>query len=103
MDLKLLKKANWERYQTAEPYKPCLAWNLADWGNALAGETGEMCNLIKKIRQGREVDVKDVGKELADIVIYADLIASQLGLNLSDCLQQKFNEVSDRVHSSIKI
>lgn len=103
MDLNILKAANDQRLYNTPAYKSCLDWSLADWSNALAGETGEMCNLVKKIRRGDDIDVKEVGKELADIIIYADIIASQLGLNLSDCIIQKFNEVSDRVGSDVKI
>lgn len=103
MDLNSLTSANRIRNANAVAYNKCLDWTLADWSNAIAGETGEMCNLIKKIRRGDDVDVREVGKELADIVIYADLLADKLGLNLSDCIQQKFNEVSDRIGSEIKI
>lgn len=104
MDLQALTKANTERLYNTPAYKRCVTeWSLADWSNALAGEVGELCNVVKKIRRGDEVDVKDAGKELADIVIYADLVASRLGLDLSECVKSKFNEVSDRVHSDVKI
>ena len=104
MQFTVLKKANIERQANADAYKKCREeWSLADWSNALAGETGELCNLIKKMRRGDQIDLKEVGKELADIVIYADLLASKLGLNLGDCVREKFNEVSDRIHSSTKI
>ena len=103
MDLKQLKAANDIRLYHTPAYAKCLEWTLADWSNAIAGETGEMCNLIKKIRRGDDIDPKEVGKELADIIIYADILASLLGLDLSDCIVQKFNEVSDRVGSEVKI
>jgi NTP pyrophosphatase (non-canonical NTP hydrolase) len=104
MDLKTLSQANAERLATTAVYEKCRTeWSLADWINALAGETGELCNLVKKIRRGDVIDAKELGKELADIVIYADLLASQMGLDLSECVQQKFNEVSDRVGSQIKL
>lgn len=103
MDLKKLTVVSRLRNEQAAAYTSCQDWTLADWSNAIAGETGEMCNLIKKIRRGDNVDVQDVGRELADIVIYADILADKLGLNLSDCIQQKFNEVSDRIGSEIKL
>lgn len=103
MDLKQLKAANDIRLYNTPAYAKCLEWTLADWSNAIAGETGEMCNLIKKIRRGDDIDPREVGKELADIVIYADILASLLGLELSDCVVQKINEVSDRVGSDVKI
>jgi len=104
MDFQVLNKANKERMAAVPMYKVCREeWTLSDWSNALAGETGELCNWIKKIRRGDKVDVAEAGKELADIVIYADLLAEELGLNLADCIRSKFNEVSERVHSSVKI
>jgi NTP pyrophosphatase (non-canonical NTP hydrolase) len=101
--LEKLRKANAIRLYNTPAYAKCLDWTLADWSNAIAGETGEMCNLIKKIRRGDAIDVKEVGKELADIVIYADILASLLELNLGECVKEKFNEVSDRVGSDVKI
>ena len=64
--LEKLRKANEIRLYNTPAYAKCLDWTLADWSNAIAGETGEMCNLIKKIRRGDTIDPKDVGKELAD-------------------------------------
>ncbi|MGV3539693.1 MAG: hypothetical protein ACO1OQ_07780 [Rufibacter sp.] len=103
MEFNRLTLASRQRNQASTAYQQCRDWSLADWSNAIAGETGEMCNLIKKIRRGDGIDVQEVGKELADIVIYADLLADQLGLDLGECVRQKFNEVSDRIGSGIKL
>lgn len=89
MDLNELTEANKRRNQEAKAFARCKDWTLSDWSTAIAGETGEMCNLMKKMRWGDDVDVQAVGKELA----------SCLHLNLS----QKFNEVSGRVGSNIKL
>ena len=78
-------------------------WSLPTWGNALAGEVGEACNLIKKQDRGDSIGCFQIGKELADIVIYADLIAAKLGLHLDFCIQQKFNEVSNRIGSEVRL
>ena len=78
-------------------------WSLPTFGNALAGEVGEACNLIKKRDRGDSIPVSEIGKELADIVIYADLIAAKLGLSLGDCIKQKFNEVSGRIGSEVRL
>lgn len=51
----------------------------------------------------KEIDVVAVGKEIADVVTYLDLLATRLGLSLGDIVAQKFNEVSDRKQSRIKI
>lgn len=82
------------------------AWNVADWTNALCGEAGEAANFAKKIRridtnahgrpteQNRDELVDKLGMELADTVIYADLVADFLGLDLAEMIRVKFNRTS---------
>lgn len=81
-------------------------WTLGDWGNAMAGEAGEACNIIKKVRrietakQRRATEddagqlIHALGKELADVIIYADLIAEIIGIDLGEYVRGKFNDVS---------
>ena len=84
-------------------------WTLADWGNALAGETGELCNFIKKSRRNLPNDPsledlkQDMANELADIVTYADLIANKLGVDLGKAVREKFNVVSKRRNSQVTL
>lgn len=53
------------------------------WGCALAGEVGELCNLLKKQHRGWEdVLSKEVAEELADVVIYCMIIANTLDIDL---------------------
>ena len=78
-------------------------WSLTDWATALAGEVGEACNLIKKRRRGETVNTEDIVDELADTVIYADLLAARLGVSLAEAVRRKFNEVSDRRNSDIRM
>jgi len=58
-------------------------WSLSDWFAAILGELGETANYLKKIRRGdismNSIDVREqLGNELADIVIYADLTLFQV-------------------------
>ena len=71
-------------------------WTPTDWATAMAGECGEACNLIKKLRRGEDIKAADIGDELADLVIYADLLAARLDLDLGACVRLKFNKVSRR-------
>jgi NTP pyrophosphatase (non-canonical NTP hydrolase) len=80
-------------------------WSLADWSNAMCGEAGETANVIKKIRR-QETGAVNVGdppmvelkkkamEEIADVVIYCDLLAQELGGDLADAVREKFNKVS---------
>lgn len=79
-------------------------WCLAQWCNAMTGEVGEAANLIKKIERGdytldeaREI----LGKELADIITYLDILAYRAGVDLGQATIDKFNEVSDRVGANV--
>ncbi len=98
-------------------------WNLSQWSNAIAGETGELCNIVKKVERGdyhkRPENASDnpeynnayaaaqyreeIGKEAADIVIYLDLLCKREGLDLGAEIVKKFNEVSKRVNCNVVI
>lgn len=85
------------------------------WACATAGETGEMCNAVKKLKRiaegtntakdpQTEADaIAEIGKELADMITYADLLAARLGIDLESAIVTKFNEVSDRMGCTIKL
>lgn len=96
-----LREANVTRCESA--FHKCDDWSPTDWACAMAGECGEACNLIKKLRRGEDIENTDIGKELADIVIYADLLAKRLRLDLGECVREKFNEVSKRVNSDVTL
>ena len=79
-----------------------------EWACALAGEVGEACNLIYKLandrkHNGEAVTAKMIGKELADAQTYLDLLAQRLGIDLGEATRAKFNEVSDRIGSEVKL
>lgn len=70
----------------------------------LAGETGELCNKIKKLERtrlglvgGMECnDLSAIADEMGDVAICLDLLAMRLNLNLSDVIRRKFNKTSDK-------
>lgn len=92
------------------------SWSPAEWTNAMCGEAGEAANVAKKILRHRDGVAGNVGedkdlaglkaklaRELADVVIYADLCAAALGQDLATAIVEKFNEVSVRVGSSLRL
>lgn len=128
LDLRVLAATNAERCRRWHPPES-EQWSLADWSNAMGGEAGEAQNKVKKLRRietrtdvgpwsresprgsGIRADVdratqsrtlaKAIGLELADVVIYADLLAQELtrkygGYDLSELVVTKFNAVSHR-------
>lgn len=83
-------------------------WTVSDWLMAVTGELGELANLCKKIRRGDFTEndegvLEEVGKEIADVQIYLDILAFRCGIDLGAAVVGKFNEVSDRVGSTIRL
>ena len=81
-------------------------WCLAQWSNACLGELGEAANIIKKIdrrdftlEEGREA----LAKELADTVTYLNKQEKRAGIDLGKATIDKFNEISERVGSTVFI
>ena len=98
LDLSRLRTANVRRCKHFG--HTLFKWSATDWGCALAGEVGEALNLVKKIKRGdfSEGDVReDIADELADILIYLDLLAARLGIDLSEATIRKFDRVSARI------
>lgn len=92
------------------------SWNTCEWMCAVAGEVGEACNIAKKLKrletsQGYRKEelgqafqlTNELSYEIADAVIYLDLVATSLGFNLEDLVRKKFNITSDRLKSHRKL
>lgn len=75
--------------------------SLSFRGNELGGECGEAQNEIKKLERerlgirGSRTTVEKLAQELADVVICVDLIAMELGIDLSQAVRGKFNLTSE--------
>ena len=96
-----------ERY-----FFPLNAWNVLEWAGAAAGEAGETANVAKKIRRLETYAIYDLygeinkdkrdklmaqlGDEVADTIIYLDLLCASQGIDLEDAVRRKFNQVSDK-------
>lgn len=79
----------------------------------MGGECGEALNVIKKLRRldtegdtapanaglDRATLMKAAADEIADMVIYADLLCARLGISLGDAIVSKFNRTSAKVGS----
>ena len=81
-------------------------WALSAWCNAVCGELGELANIIKKVERGDfslEEAREKMAKEMADVVTYLDLLAFRAGINLGQSVMDKFNEISVRVGSPVRL
>ena len=99
-----LRRANSSRALRWHRNKP---WSGSDWFTAFIGEAGEAGNIIKKLNRWRDnvqterdqtTDIlhADLAIELADAVLYLDLLADHYDIDLAAAVIDKFNLVSRR-------
>lgn len=114
LDLAALREANKKRLpqfkngkgEPAHSQPDGSDWALSTWCNAVLGELGEAANLIKKIERG-DITLDEaraaLGKEFADVLTYLDILAFRAGVDLGRETIDKFNAVSVRVGSTIRL
>lgn len=82
-------------------------WTGADWSNAMCGEAGEAANVVKKLRRcetrtSSPMDPPEdqlrraLSHEIADVILYAFLLADHYDINVERAVIEKFNLVSER-------
>lgn len=75
----------------------------------LAGETGEACNVAKKLVRerlgirGSRATLEQLAEELADVVICTSIIANHVGIDLEKAVRDKFNATSDKIGLSVRL
>ena len=107
LDLAAFRPINVQR--ATEGFKCYDNQPLTYWTTALAGEVGELCNMIKKIQRverggvdgGSSYSAKDITKEMLKeesgvIAIYLDLLASLLDISLEEAIVDTFNSKSEK-------
>jgi NTP pyrophosphatase (non-canonical NTP hydrolase) len=97
-----LRRANTDRLWEIHR-NPDDPWEPNDWAVATAGELGEALNLLKKVRRGEKIPTREIAHELADTVIYLDLLADSLGIDLGEAVREKFNLVSERYQVEVNL
>src|ERR1700684_2841352 len=98
MTFKTFQEENAKRCETM--YHSVKGWPIENWCLAIAGEAGELCNLVKKcIRGDFTVQEKraEILKEVADVITYCDLLCSFLDADTGNEVYKKFHEVSKRI------
>jgi NTP pyrophosphatase (non-canonical NTP hydrolase) len=105
MNLSDLREQNLTRCNRWHP-GGIVEWSLSDWAVAAAGEMGEACNVVKKLNRERDGLVgnaksgddlrKDLADEIADVIIYLDIMASHAGIDMGEAIRSKFNRTSEK-------
>lgn len=88
-------------YRSTEDVQHSNDWSEMEWGCALSGEVGELCNYLKKRRRGDKISKKALAHEVCDIITYLSLLCHKLDIDMEDAIIEKFNEVSKRWKSSV--
>lgn len=100
MNTETLREANKHRQAL---WCPDGAPDLSFRGVELGGEAGEALNVIKKLERerhgwvGSRATKDQLAEELADVIIVADLIANEVGIDLGEAVKAKFNATSHKV------
>lgn len=105
LELEKFRHINVER--AIEGFKTYDNQPLTYWTTAVAGEVGELCNMIKKMQRverggtdsGSSYKAADITREMlkeeiGGIAIYLDLLASLLDISLEEAIVDTFNEKS---------
>jgi len=95
------RKANVERCVSS--YHEVKAWSPAEWLMCLVGEVGELASELKKLRRGDDVPMEKIRHEIGDIQAYLDLLADSLDVDLGEATKEKFNIVSLRTNSKVRL
>jgi NTP pyrophosphatase (non-canonical NTP hydrolase) len=114
LDLAMLRAVNIERarYWHGGSIE---GWSTLEWCAAMCGECGEAANAAKKLKRlddgiissnnpvNRVDAVRELAKELADTLIYLDLVAAREGIDLAKAVVDAFNQVSKREGFTFRI
>lgn len=113
LDFDKLRAANVTRCGGA--FHPIESWSLTDWACAATLAQREAANVTKKLcrlehdlatghAKADEAQLKaDLAHELADTVIYLDLWAARAGIDLGEAVRTKFNILSAKRRSDVRL
>lgn len=77
--------------------------SIERWVLTVCSETGDLAKLVNRRVNGDTISDLEILREAASIVIQVDLMVSALGYELSNAVSEKFDNVSDRVESLVKL
>lgn len=80
-----------------EHFHPIDAWTPRQWALAAFGELGEMVNAYKKFAWRKDGTRHEVGDEIADVLIYLDLVGASQGWPAKPICFPNGDLASDRV------
>ncbi len=86
-----------EVYRTMAGSNVSRAEALSNYSMGLAGESGEVIEALKKhLYHGHKLDLKEIEKELGDVLWYLTAIADMLGLEMDDVALRNVRKLQAR-------
>ncbi len=78
---------------------------VTHWALGVCEEAGEVAGVVYAMdhRPQKGKTTQDLADEIADVVSYCDLLAQRIGRSLEDVLRNKWNRVSERIGSPLRI
>lgn len=71
--------------------------NLINGCLGLAGEAGEVCDIVKKyVFQGHNLETQKIVDELSDVLWYVALTAQGIGCDLDSIMEHNINKLKKR-------
>lgn len=81
--------------------------NAIPFALGVAEEAGEVIGAVRGhvgiTKRKSATTAEEIGDEIGDLIAYADCLAQSLGLDLETVVARKFNHVSERVGSSVRV
>jgi len=95
-DIETLNRYQLEALRTAS-MSPDWDFRKLIFGLGIAGEAGEVADLIKKeVGHGHPIDIQKMTSELGDVLWYLACLADTYGLSLSDVASYNINKLKAR-------
>lgn len=78
---------------------------MAHWALGVCEEAGEVAGVVYAMdhRPQKGKTTLDLADEIADVVSYCDLLAQRIGCSLEEILRSKWNRVSERIGSPLRL
>lgn len=89
-------RENWDRRRAASAAKPPAPRDLFIMACGLAGETGEVMELLKKHVRDAPLDRDALLLELGDVLHYLTRIAAEFGFTLEEVMQANVSKLVAR-------
>ncbi len=89
-------RQNWSRRKSAAANKPGPSRDLYIMATGLAGETGEVLELLKKHVRDGSIDTRHLLLELGDVLHYLTRIAAEYGFSLPQVMDANVVKLEQR-------